>query len=181
VVEHRLLPWRTVEGWMLGAQLRERGAQLVRPGCIAPVRCGREHRQTAARGEHTGDLRQRGGRVEPVEGVGDHHGVHAGVGERDRLGQSISNALSADVGRQQFAQLALGLDRDHVQLRRQQRLGELARARSEIEHRRAGRQLELAHQRCDRLGRVVRTPALVLPGHGGEVLGKRVKCHIDAA
>jgi hypothetical protein len=57
-----------------------------------------------------------------------------------------------------------GLDRDHVRARRNKRTCELARARTEIEHRTTCSELESLGKPCNRFDRIFRARSLVHVG-----------------
>ena len=68
---HHVLPRRSVEVRVLGAQVRDQRPDLVRPRRPAPVGHRRDHGEPAAGLEHAAYLRERLAGIEPMEGVGD--------------------------------------------------------------------------------------------------------------
>jgi hypothetical protein len=99
---------------------------------VAPVP---DQAERAARPQHSRDLGERARRIDPVPRLRDGDGIHAGVVQRDALGGA---GEGADVGQlllENLAHLAERLHGDHLQAAADQRAGELAGARAQVEHR----------------------------------------------
>jgi hypothetical protein len=72
--------------------------------------------------------------VEPVVGLRRHHGIDAGVGERERLGDRDDRPRRRKPGPELREHAASGVERGDPVAERDQACGELARAGAELQH-----------------------------------------------
>jgi hypothetical protein len=114
------------------------------------------------------DLREGLRRVEPVEGLGDGHGVGDRVGEAGLLGGAFAGVGIRGGAAERVAHLFNGLDRDDCGAGRRQEAGELAGAGGEVDKGGFGAKLELGAEPLDRLGGVAGPALLVDAGRRGE-------------
>jgi len=85
--------------------------------------------------QHAGDLGLGARPVEPVPRRADDDGVHHGVRQRDPLGGALVGVHGGEVGAELGEHRGIGIHRRDAHAGPpQQRLGDLARARPEVEH-----------------------------------------------
>ena len=93
--------------------------------------------QTSARRpsgtEHAGDLGERERVVEPVERLRARDDVREGVGQRDDLGAAEGAERAGSGDGQELQHLRQRLDRGNAMTERDERAGQLARARAEVD------------------------------------------------
>jgi hypothetical protein len=107
--------------------------------------------EPTARPEDTADLPDGLVPPEPVERLPAHDRVDAVVVERNRLGRAEQRVRAGDNARQRSQHLRAGLDRDDPRNPPDEQPGQLARPRTEIEHRRADADVEPIDEPVDRL------------------------------
>ena len=124
----------------------------------------------AEQSEHAGgaqdppDLGERCAPVKPVKGRPYGDRIDAVVRERQPLRRARQRVGRGQRVGEDRAHLLQRLDGDDAVAGVEQRAGQLAGARAEVEHVERLR----PEQPCDRLARIARAPALVLAGHLGE-------------
>jgi hypothetical protein len=164
---------------MVGAAVADHALQFGAPrrGAVVLYPVVPEQGEAAARPDHAGELGDRARRVEPVEGVGADDGVQRRVREREHLGGGVDRLDARKLRPQAPAQTAERLHRDDVEARREQRTGQLARARADVGDAGATREPEALRDSRDHFGRVAGAAELVLLRHVGEAGDERMEGH----
>ena len=104
-----------------------------------------------------------------MERLAGEHRIDLGVRERDVLGAAVTRVRGRHPPREHRAQLGERLDGDHARVAPRERLGQLAGARTEIEH---GRGRVHGHE-VEHVIRPAGTPAVVL-GRGALEASRRL-------
>ena len=154
-------------------QLRDLPLQVV--GLVAGVP---DQPEAAARPQHAGDLVERVVSREPVEGLGDGHGVRGLVRQRHALGEAGQRASRGHCPLELRPHLVNGLDGEDRRTRRDEHPRQLAGAGGEIDRGRAWSETELLREPVDGSVRVVGPGALVARGRRAEPpQDRRVNAH----
>ena len=127
--------------------------------------------EPAARNEHPRQLGRRPRDVEPVEGLGDGHGVHRLVGERQRLGGAVEGVDVRHGAGELGSHRRRRLDRGDRGAGRLEQPRQLAGAGGEVDDVPIGADPELLDEPRHGVGRVGRPAALVHRHVGAEPRG----------